>query len=81
MTQMKEFKQMSLDQRLQCTFMPMCSNIYNGLGYMLGPDAGWDEHKLKQFDEWRKQHNVNFDSVVYEFPDLETFVMARIIFE
>lgn len=81
MTQMSDFINLTIEQRMQCTFIPFGERVYNGLGYSLGPKAGWNDNKKEEFEQWRRRHNVKFDSVVYEFPNEETFLMARLIFE
>ena len=79
MTEMSAFKAMTLDQRVKCKFIPMGDKIYNGLGYSLGPIWTFDERD--KFRMWCQNNDVRFDGAVYEFPDKETFVMARLIFE
>lgn len=82
MTEMAEFVQMDIDERCRCTFIPMGSNIYNGLGYMLGKNARvWSRQRVEQFHEWAMENDVRFDGAVYEFPDAGTYIMAKMIFE
>lgn len=80
MTEMAEFLQMSVEQRGRCKFIPLGDKVYNGLGYCLGNTA-WTKEEREEFELWRQQHGVMYDSVVYEFPNRETFVMARLMFE
>lgn len=83
MTEMEVFIQMDFKERQRCTFIPMGKNIYNSLGYMLGPKSRlWlDPCAQIEFHDWAIENGVKYDGVVYEFPDVGTFIMARMIFE
>jgi hypothetical protein len=83
MTELAEFIGKDLEERRRCTFIPIGKNIYNGLGYMLGPKSCmWlDPCKQTEFHDWAIENGVKYDGVVYEFPDVGTYIMARMIFE
>lgn len=80
---MSDFIKMDFEQRQRCAFIPLGEKIYNGLGYAIGPHSpAWSTvERRNEFYEWAKENGVKYDGVVYEFPDVGTFVMARMIFE
>lgn len=83
MTEMAAFSEMDIEQRQRCTFIPLGSHIYNGLGYMMGPRSpSWDTIEKRQaFYDWAEENGVKYDGAVYEFPDVGTYIMARMLFE
>jgi len=83
MTEMSEFIAMDIKQRQRCAFIPMGENIYNGLGYMMGSNSPvWSTvERRNKFYEWAEENGVKYDGAVYEFPNVGTYIMARMIFE
>lgn len=88
MTTMDQFKKMSIQERYRVKFAPMGNKIYNGLGYMITDTAwsrqcntAWTAEDVRRLNVWAKENNCVWDGPILVFPDDETFIMCKMIFE
>jgi hypothetical protein len=75
---LEAFKATPYSNRGQVRFIPIGHKLYNSLGYMLGPNA-WPDPEQKEFHQWAESNGVKYDGAVYEFPDEETLLMAKVM--
>jgi len=81
MTTMVQFLAMTQDERSRCRFAPLGDQVYGGLGYILPNKTYWTDETIALLTTWCNNHNVRLDGPVLVFPDDDTFVLCKLIFE
>lgn len=80
MTTMDDYVKMDIRARRMTKFKPLGKSLYNGFGYLIS-DSAWGASEVIEFYEWSREYGCVFDGPVCMFPDDDTYILARMIWE